>query len=41
MRSQLIRTAKRNTTRENNLIAYGCGIVLAGLVMAFIIRATN
>ena len=41
MKSPLIRAAKRNTNRENNMIAYGCGIVLAGLVMAFIIRATN
>lgn len=41
MRSPLIRAATRNTTRENNLISYGCGIVFAALVMAFIVRATN
>ena len=41
MQSPLIRAAKRNTNRENNLISYGCGIVFAGLVLAFIIKATN
>ena len=41
MKSQLITAAKNNLARENNLIAYGCGIVFAALVMAFIIRATN
>ena len=41
MKSPLITAAKRNQNRENNLIAYGCGIVLAGLVLAFVIRATN
>lgn len=41
MKSPLIQAAKRNTNRENNLIAYGCGIVFAGIVMAFIVRATN
>lgn len=41
MQSPLIHAAKNNVNRENNLIAIGCGIVLAGLVMAFIIRATN
>ena len=41
MQSPLIRAAKRNTKRENNLISYGCGIVFAALVLAFIIKATN
>ena len=41
MKSPLITAAKSNTNRENNLIAYGCGIVFAGLVLAFVIRATN
>ena len=41
MKSPLIRAAKRNTNRENLAIAIGCGIVLASLVLAFIIRATN
>ena len=40
MTSPLIR-ATRNINRENLAIAIGCGIVLAVLVMAFIIRATN
>ena len=40
MNSQLIR-ATRNITRENLAIAIGCGIVLAGLALAFIIQATN
>ena len=41
MTSPLIRATKSNTTRENMAISIGCGIVLAGLVLAFIIRATN
>ena len=41
MQSPLIRAAKRNTNRENLIVSIGCGIVLAGLVMAFIIKATN
>ena len=41
MQSPLIRTAKNNLARENNLIAYGCGIVFAALVIAFVIRSTN
>ena len=41
MQSPLIRAAKHNLARENNLIAYGCGIVFAALVLAFIIKATN
>jgi len=41
MNSPLIRAAKSNTNRENLAIAIGSGIVLAVLVMAFIIRATN
>ena len=41
MKSPLIRAAKRNTNRENLAVAIGCGIVLAGLVLAFIVRTTN
>ena len=41
MTSQLITSAKRNDNRENLAVAIGCGIVLASLVMAFIIKATN
>ena len=41
MQSPLIRAAKRNTNRENLAVAIGCGIVLASLVLAFIIKATN
>ena len=41
MQSPLIRAAKRNTNREDLAVAIGCGIVLASLVMAFIIKATN
>ena len=41
MKSPLIRAAKQNLSRENNMIAYGCGIVFAAIVMAFIIQATN
>lgn len=41
MKSPLIRAAKRNTNRENLAVAIGCGLVLATLVMAFIIKATN
>ena len=41
MKSPLIRAAKSNTNRENLAIAIGCGIVLAGMVLAFIIQATN
>jgi len=41
MKSPLITAAKRNTNRENLAVAIGCGIVLAVLVMAFIIKATN
>lgn len=40
MKSPLIR-ATENLKRENLAIAIGCGIVLAGLVLAFIIQATN
>ena len=40
MISPLIR-ATRNTKRENLAVAIGCGIVLAALVMAFIVQATN
>lgn len=41
MQSPLIRAAKRNTNSENNLIAYGCGIVFAALCLAFVVQATN
>lgn len=41
MQSPLIKAAKHNLARENLVIAIGCGIVLAGLVLAFIIKATN
>ena len=40
MTSQLIR-ATENLKRENLAIAIGCGIVLAALVLAFIIKSTN
>ena len=41
MNSPLITAAKHNQERENIAVAIGCGIVLAVLVMAFVIRATN
>lgn len=41
MQSPLIRAAKRNTKRENLTISIGTGLVLAALVLAFIIKATN
>lgn len=41
MKSPLIRTAKHNLARENLIVSIGCGIVLAGLVLAFVVQATN
>ena len=37
----LTKAAKRNIDRENMIVSIGCGIVLASLVIAFIIKATN
>jgi len=41
MKSPLITAAKHNLERENLVISIACSIVLAGLVLAFIIKATN
>jgi len=41
MTSPLIHAAKNNVNRENLIVSIGCGIVLASLVLAFIIKATN
>lgn len=41
MTSQLITAAKHNLERENLVISIACSIVLAAIVLAFIVRATN
>lgn len=33
----LTRKATHNVNRENNLIAWGCGVVLSALVIAFLL----